>query len=85
MRASTLDRRRVVAAWRRVLREEEGVALVLARVSMLVLTIMLTAVIFITAAGEEALADIARESTKACPSASRCRRTRSSRRWSGRW
>ena len=45
------DGRRVVAAWRRLVREEEGVALVLAIVSMLVLTITLTAVIFITAAG----------------------------------
>ena len=43
--------RRVVAAWRRLLREEEGVALILAIVTMLVLTIMLTAVIFLTAAG----------------------------------
>ena len=39
------------AAWRRLLHEEEGVALVLAIVSMLVLTITLTAVIFMTAAG----------------------------------
>ena len=45
------DGRRVVAAWRRLVREEEGVALMLAIVSMLVLTITLTAVIFITAAG----------------------------------
>ena len=43
--------RRVVSAWRRLLREEEGVALVLAIVSMLVLTITLTAVMFMTAAG----------------------------------
>jgi hypothetical protein len=42
---------RVVAAWRRFLREEEGVALVLAMVSMVVVTTMLTAVIYITAAG----------------------------------
>jgi hypothetical protein len=41
----------VVAAWRRLLREEEGVALVLAIVSMLVLTLTLTAVLFMTAAG----------------------------------
>src|SRR5436190_7743729 len=47
----TLDCRRVVSAWRRLLREEEGVALVLTIVSMLVLTITLTAVIFLTAAG----------------------------------
>src|SRR6058998_416510 len=47
----TLDCRRVVSAWRRLLREEEGVALVLAIVSMLVLTITLTAVMFLTAAG----------------------------------
>ncbi len=45
------DGRRVVAAWRRLVREEEGVALILALVSMFVLTIMLTTVIFITAAG----------------------------------
>ena len=51
MRPGNLDGRRVVAAWRRLLREEEGVALVLAIVSMLVLTITLTAVIFMTAAG----------------------------------
>ena len=37
--------------WRRLVREEEGVALILAIVSMLVLTITLTAVIFLTAAG----------------------------------
>ena len=47
----TLNGRRVVSAWRRLLREEEGVALVLAIVSMLVLTITLTAVMFMTAAG----------------------------------
>ena len=47
----TLDGRRVVSAWRRLLREEEGVALVLVIVSMLVLTLMLTAVMFMTAAG----------------------------------
>ena len=44
-------RRRVVSAWRRLLREEEGVALVLAIISMLVLTIALTTVMFMTAAG----------------------------------
>jgi hypothetical protein len=49
--AKTLVGRRVVAAWRRLHREEEGVALVLAIVSMLVLTITLTAVMFMTAAG----------------------------------
>jgi hypothetical protein len=43
--------RRVIAAWRRLHREEEGVALILAIISMLVLTIALTAVIFLTAAG----------------------------------
>jgi hypothetical protein len=47
----TLAGRGVVSAWRRLLREEEGVALVLAIVSMLVLTITLTAVLFMTAAG----------------------------------
>jgi hypothetical protein len=47
----TLLGRRVVAAWRRLAREEEGVALVLAIVTMLVLTITLTAVMFMTAAG----------------------------------
>src|SRR5436190_18877055 len=47
----TLDCRRVVSAWRRLLHEEEGVALILAIISMLVLTITLTAVIFLTAAG----------------------------------
>ena len=43
--------RRLGAAWRRLLREEEGVALVLAMLTMLVLMISLTTVIFITAAG----------------------------------
>ena len=47
----TLNGRRVVSAWRRLLREEEGVALVLVIVSMLVLTLTLTAVMFMTAAG----------------------------------
>ena len=51
MAPRTLLRRRVVSAWRRLLREEEGVALVLAIISMLVLTIMLTTVLFMTAAG----------------------------------
>jgi Tfp pilus assembly protein PilX len=51
MRPGTLDRRPVVSAWRRLLREEEGVALVLAILIMVVLTTMLTAVIFLTAAG----------------------------------
>src|SRR4051812_25731350 len=51
MRQRTGDGRRVVTAWRRLLRGEEGVALVLAIVSMLVLTITLAAVIFLTAAG----------------------------------
>jgi hypothetical protein len=47
----TLVGRRVVAAWRRLRRDEEGVALVLVIVSMLVLTLTLTAVMFMTAAG----------------------------------
>src|SRR3954471_21088379 len=51
VRPGTLDRRRFVAAWRRLLREEEGVALILALLVMLVLTIVLTTVIFLTAAG----------------------------------
>ena len=51
MAPRTLLRRRVVSAWRRLLREEEGVALVLAIISMLVLTVMLTTVLFMTAAG----------------------------------
>ena len=51
MAPRTLLRRRVVSAWRRLLREEEGVALVLAIISMLVLTIALTTVLFMTAAG----------------------------------
>jgi hypothetical protein len=42
--------RRLGATWRRVVRDEEGIALVLAILIMLVLTIMLTAVIYITAA-----------------------------------
>jgi Tfp pilus assembly protein PilX len=44
-------RRRVVAAWRRLLHGEEGIALVLAIVTMLVLTIAVTTVMFVTAAG----------------------------------
>ena len=51
MRLANLDGRRVVAAWQRLVREDDGVALVLALVSMLVLTITLTSVIFMTAAG----------------------------------
>jgi hypothetical protein len=51
MAPRTVLRRRVVSAWRRLLREEEGVALVLAIVTMLVLTITLTTVLFMTAAG----------------------------------
>ena len=51
MAPRTLAGRRVVSAWRRLHREEEGVALVLAIVSMLVLTITLTSVLFMTAAG----------------------------------
>ena len=51
MAPRTLLRRRVVSAWRRLLREEEGVALVLAIISMLVLTVTLTTVLFMTAAG----------------------------------
>jgi hypothetical protein len=51
MAPRTLDGRRVVSAWRRLRREEEGIALVLVIVSMLVLTLTLTAVLFMTAAG----------------------------------
>src|SRR4051812_23676198 len=51
MRPGNLDRRRVVSAWGRLLHEEEGIALILAIVTMVVLTAMLTAVIFLTAAG----------------------------------
>ncbi len=43
--------RRVVSAWRRLHREEEGIALVLTIVTMLVLTITLSTVMFMTAAG----------------------------------
>jgi hypothetical protein len=45
-----LDRRGVLATWRRLNRDEEGIALVLAILIMLVLAITLTGVIFITAA-----------------------------------
>ena len=51
MHPGNLDGRRVVSTWRRVVSDEEGVALVLAIVSMLVLTIALTTVIVMTAAG----------------------------------
>jgi hypothetical protein len=43
--------RRLGAAWHRLRRDEEGVALVLAILTMLVLTISLTTVIFVTASG----------------------------------
>jgi len=48
MRPAPLDGRRAVAAWRRLLREEEGVVLVLAVLIMLVLTLALTTVIALT-------------------------------------
>ena len=51
MQWRTLVRPRVATAWRRLLHEEEGVALVLAIITMLVLTIALTTVMFMTAAG----------------------------------
>src|SRR4051794_4681328 len=51
MRPGHLEGRRAVAAWHRLLHDEEGVALVLALISMMVLTIMLTAVLVMTAAG----------------------------------
>ena len=51
MAPRTLVGRRVVTAWRRLLHEEDGVALMLALVSMLVLTITLSTVMFMTAAG----------------------------------
>jgi hypothetical protein len=51
MAPRTLLRRRVFSAWRRLHREEEGIALVLVIVSMLVLTLALTTVMFMTAAG----------------------------------
>jgi Tfp pilus assembly protein PilX len=47
----TLGVRRLIAPCRRLLREEEGMALVMALLIILVLTITLTAVIFLTAAG----------------------------------
>src|SRR5580765_6823178 len=50
MQWRTLVRPRVATAWRRLLHEEEGVALVLAIITMLVLTIALTTVMFMTAA-----------------------------------
>src|SRR3954447_25892669 len=50
MLPETQHDRRLGAAWRRLLHDEEGIALVLAILIMLVLTISLTAVIFITAA-----------------------------------
>ncbi len=46
----TQNFRRARAAWRRLLREEEGVALVLAMLTMVVLAMSLTAVIFLTSA-----------------------------------
>jgi hypothetical protein len=45
-----LDRRRVLVTWRRLHQDEEGVALVLAILIMFVLMIMLTTVIYMTAA-----------------------------------
>jgi hypothetical protein len=51
MAPRTLVGRRLAAAWRRLHREEEGVALVLVIVTMLVLTITLSTVMFMTAAG----------------------------------
>src|SRR4051812_22676518 len=51
MRLGNLHGRHAVAAWRRLLREEEGIALVLAVLIMLVLTLALTTVIVMTAAG----------------------------------
>jgi len=50
MRLDSLDRRRVLATWRRLRRDEEGIALVLAILIMLVLTVVLGSVIFMTAA-----------------------------------
>jgi len=51
MRPGKAEGRRFFAAVRRLIREDDGVALVLALVTMLVLTITLTSVIFLTAAG----------------------------------
>jgi hypothetical protein len=50
MLSETQHDRRLGAAWLRLLRDEEGVALVLAMLVMLVLTISLTAVVFLTSA-----------------------------------
>ena len=50
MLSETQNGRRSGEAWRRLLRDEEGVALVLAILIMFVLTVMLTTVIFMTAA-----------------------------------
>ena len=50
MLPETQNFRRVRAAWRRLLRDEEGVALVLAMLTMVVLAVSLTAVIFLTSA-----------------------------------
>jgi Tfp pilus assembly protein PilX len=50
MRPGNLDRCRVHGTWRRLHRDEEGIALVLAILIMLVLTIVLGGVIFMTAA-----------------------------------
>src|SRR3954470_14983664 len=51
MLPETQHDRRLGAAWRGLLHDEEGIALVLAILIMLVLSISLTAVIFFTAAG----------------------------------
>jgi len=51
MAQRTLLGRHVVSAWRRLFHEEEGIALVLAILTMLVLTVALTTVMFMTAAG----------------------------------
>jgi Tfp pilus assembly protein PilX len=50
MRLASPDRCRVLATWRRLQRDEEGIALVLAILIMLVLTVVLGSVIFMTAA-----------------------------------
>src|SRR5262245_46646266 len=50
MRLASLDRCRALATWRSLQRDEEGIALVLAILIMLVLTIVLGSVIFMTAA-----------------------------------
>jgi Tfp pilus assembly protein PilX len=50
MRLASLDRRRVFTTWRRLQHDEEGIALVLAILIMLVLMIVLGTVIFMTAA-----------------------------------